>query len=272
MMCTGAYWGVLAKLCDQTKDLRLYRIYRKPSFVRTIETTMTGMTRDLLGGMPYDISVKERASETILETCKAHAKFYNSKDAQNYTVVPWPEQEAYSLGTHLRQFDMVACVPDDPTEPTIAQSAAGVTREALLRDRGKTSKGAAAAAAKKREPEPPMEDLPFDGGDPEVAETLALWNEIYSTFRVVNRAVKAQEWGQIVGQRVFQIQLAKMMDLQTRIASLHAHMSVSGTKRSRLDEERQDDGGELAIVMGGPSSKRSVLMLKEQQRIAEEEE
>ena len=260
MMCTGAYWGVLSKLCDQTKDLRLYRIYRKPSLARTIETTMKGMTRDLLGGMPYDISVKERASETILETCKAHAKFYNSKDAQNYTVIPWPEQEAYSLGTHLRQFDIVACVPDDPTEPTIAQSAAGVTREALLRDRGKK--------AKKRDPDPnPMDERLMLGDDPEVAETLSLWNEIYSTFRVVNRAVKAQEWGQIVGQRVFQIQLAKMMDLQTRIASLHAQGAES--KRSRISGD--DDGGELAIVMGGPSDKRSMLMLKEQQRIAEEE-
>jgi hypothetical protein len=256
MICTGAYWGLLAKLCDQTKELRMYRTYRKPEMVRSIEKTMTLMTRDLLQGMPYNVSVKEREAEKILQTCKTHANFYNSKDTKNYTVIPWPEQDCYALGVHLRQFDIVACVPDDPEEVTVVQSAAGLVRMKQPSSR---------VAAKKKDTE--HERLP-SLEDPEEAETVALWDEIYSTFRVVNRAVKNREWGQIVGQRVFQIQSAKMIDLQTRIASLHAHVN---RKRTRIDED-VGDGGELAIAMGGPSDRRTELMLKEQQRIAEDED
>lgn len=95
MICTGTFWAEIVRFCHETKEMFVYRVYRKPTIARMFESVIVRMRRDLTeGGKTFAEAANHQDNHTLLHECAKHAVYYNeprTKDSRR-TAIPYDEK------------------------------------------------------------------------------------------------------------------------------------------------------------------------------------
>lgn len=174
MICTGTYWAELTRYCAETKEIRCYRIYRRPALSKLFETVIARMRTDLLAGVAFEVACNHPDNMELIKQCEKHAAFYNSPPGPKETTgrfipIPIAEGAIAQFNDMCAHFDTVAAKPIDEEEDTIQvknekalarkqapppQSQSPAASSATGKKKRTVARGGAAAAAKKVKAEP----------------------------------------------------------------------------------------------------------------------
>lgn len=253
MICTGTYWAEIVRFCYETKEMFMYRIYRKPTIARMFESVIVRMREDLtVGGKTFAQAAAHQDNQTLLSECAKYAVYYNEPrttdsrrtlifydEAVFARVMAALDASSGTLSPNDPNASIVIPVADPaPVQPGRRPSRKGAVgvhasvtsaraKKAASRTTATTTTTKKRAPAQKKrtkaeekddddEPAPEKRQRRFES-EPEM---MAAWEQIQSTNKQIARAIANGDWAPIIENSVLNVQSARYKMFSDALASV----------------------------------------------------
>jgi hypothetical protein len=245
MVCAGVFWAEIVRFCLETKEMFMYRVYRKPSIAQAFENVIVRTRKEMTEeGKTLAQVADHPENRGLLTECAKYATYYN----EPRTTDSRKEHIGFDAVFHVVADALVAAsgvVEETDPNGQIDLS----TQTGPVTDKKKTNKKAVAKpgpGAKKRAQESVIKLEPdtLEAGKrrkqmPQEKALLSSWIEIQSTNKQLQRAISNLDWDPIQTTGVLGIQAARYEAMYELLSSRSS--GGGGGRRKKTDDDEQED-------------------------------
>ena len=270
MICADTYWAELTTLNPETKEIRLYRVYRDPYISALFDAVIARMREELLKGTPFAKAVDHPQNRELIAECKKQAKVYNETKGLFY-VIPYEGELISKLAALSNLYAAPVSLETTAEGKTIEemhQERLALLAPASKKKKKKTTANSGAATPTKRERASPKE--PKAPRAKLHKPAMQIWDEVLGTTNRIDKLMRSGEWETVLAKEEIGRQLLRYFNLQSELSSARAIVNHTGDAPGAVKDLEEILGMSIKVNDDEPQQEMALGQDDDEEKVPED--